>query len=190
MSTQATNLLLQINLLQRTNELQQINELLRPTQVIPPGGSTLNTPTMATFSFSNSQILNLLTAPVLVLSAPGAGLAYMGLWAMWEFIPGSVPYTITGGAGQSSPTLYYSNGTAPVNIVYDNGNSADDVILSGNTTKVWWSAVCAPSNEWPSIGVVNQPLYLSVPAGDYTSITGGTGSVLNLTLMYMTVEAQ
>ena len=144
-----------------------------------------------TMSFSNSQILGLNTTPILVLPEPGEGLVYELLWAAWEFVYGSTPYSVSGGGGESAPVLFFGVGQPiiPDNLVFDAGITANEVIVNGNTANLIWESESAPSNPWPSLGTVNTAMYLG-DEGGYTTISGGTGSVLNMTLLYRIVEAQ
>jgi len=140
-----------------------------------------------TATFTNIQILNLKTSPVLnVIPSPGPGFAIELLQAAWEFTPGSVPYTVSGGT--SSPVLCYGTTPGP-SFTLDAGLTANHVIVSGATTKQWFFSASAPSNPWVASQVINAPICLA-DEGDFSTISGGTGSTVTLNLIYEIIAAQ
>jgi hypothetical protein len=137
------------------------------SQLFNPGGSTFTSPdAYQTFTLSSGQLLTLHTAPVMLLSAPGAGFVYQVTGAELSYEYGTSAYTVP---------------TGVLSVVYGASGASLQIGASSGFLDQAFNMIqfcTAPSAYLGASFFENKALYLSCSGGDPSG--GNGGLIVNL----------
>lgn len=132
------------------------------------GGSVVAT----TISISSAQLLNVSSAPIELIPAPGAGKAINIISASGSYTFGTIPYTLIGNLyiAYTDGISYYSSGIALNNLL---------------------NSLASPGISYLRVGLSNVTLYSTNNAALYlttaNSVAGGDGSI-KINLVYTIID--
>ena len=150
------------------------------------GGGSLT----ATVTLTNVQLLSLSTVPVVLISAPGAGLYIMPSFISFQLNVGTTPFQIAN-SGNGSTYIYWSLvgegsvGENSVSVISDNSNAGID--YTNSASQLYWTATflnTSTGGSMPFANITNSPLVIAME--DALSVGNGN---MKISIRYSVLTA-